>query len=181
MKLFEELRRRNVFRVGIAYVALAWVLLQITDVIAPILVLPDWVARAVFFLLAIGFPVVLFLAWAFELTPDGIKREKDVDRRDSGSTSTGPWTSRLIIGSLAMAVVLLLADLELFPRRVEAPVDALGQSDDTDHLQLRTRLGGLGLVVGDTDPVAVGPGPGVTQQVLTQRHDKVGGVGRVKR
>jgi len=110
MKLFEELRRRNVFRVGIAYMALAWVLLQITDVIAPILVLPDWVARAVFFLLAIGFPVVLVLAWAFELTPDGIKREKDVDRRDSGSMSPGPWTNRLIIGSLAVAVVLLLAD-----------------------------------------------------------------------
>jgi len=110
MKLFEELKRRSVFRVGIAYLAMSWVLLQIADVIAPILVLPDWVARAVLFLLAIGFPVVLLLAWAYELTPDGIKAEKDIDRSEAGSTVTGSWASRLIILFLTIAVVLLLVD-----------------------------------------------------------------------
>ena len=110
MNLFEELKRRNVFRVGIAYLAMSWVLLQITDVIAPILVLPDWLARAVLFVLAIGFPLVLLLAWAYELTPDGIKAEKDIDRSKAGSTVTRPWASRLIIVFLAIAVVLLLTD-----------------------------------------------------------------------
>ena len=122
MKLFEELKRRNVFRVGIAYLAIAWVLLQITDVIAPILVLPDWLARAVLFLLAIGFPIVLLLAWAYELTPDGIKAEKDIDRSEPGSTVTGPWVSRLIIVFLAIAVVLLLAERFTGGASEEAPV-----------------------------------------------------------
>jgi TolB-like protein len=110
MSLFEELKRRNVFRVGIAYLVLGWVLLQVVDVVMPILVLPDWVARLVLLLLGIGFPVVLVFAWAFELTPEGVKREKDVDRSQSITPTTGRKLDRVIIAFLAVAVVLLLAD-----------------------------------------------------------------------
>jgi len=110
MSLFEELKRRNVFRVGIAYLVLGWVLLQVVDVVVPILALPDWVARFVLLMLLIGFPIVLIFAWAFELTPEGIKREKDVDRSQSITTNTGRKLDYTIITVLAIAVVLLLLD-----------------------------------------------------------------------
>ena len=110
MRLYEELKRRNVFRVAIAYVVLAWVLLQVTDVVLPILELPDWTAKLVLFLLAIGFPLALIFAWAFELTPEGLKLEKDVDRKKSITAQTGKKLDRIIIGILVIAVALLLLD-----------------------------------------------------------------------
>jgi TolB-like protein len=110
MSLFTELKRRNVFRVGIAYLVLGWLLLQVTDVVVPILELPDWVARLVLFLLLLGFPLILFFAWAFELTPEGVKREKDVDRDRSIAPQTGKKLDRAIIGILVVAVAVLLFD-----------------------------------------------------------------------
>lgn len=110
MSFFNELKRRNVFRVGIAYLVLGWVLLQVVDVVVPIMAVPDWVARLVFLLLLLGFPVVLIFAWAFELTPDGVKREEDVDRSQSITSTTRRKLDFAIIGILAVAVVLLVMD-----------------------------------------------------------------------
>jgi TolB-like protein/Tfp pilus assembly protein PilF len=110
MSLFNELKRRNVFRVGIAYVVLGWLLLQVTDVVVPILELPEWVGKLVLFLLMIGFPVILVFAWAFELTPEGLKREKDVDRSQSITPSTGKKLDRAIIGIMAVVIAFLLLD-----------------------------------------------------------------------
>lgn len=78
MRLFEELKRRNVFRVGLAYLVASWLLLQMIDVIGPILRLPDEVAWYLMFLLAVGFIPVLILAWAFELTPEGVKLDRAI-------------------------------------------------------------------------------------------------------
>lgn len=80
MSLFAELKRRNVFRVGIAYIVLAWLLLQAGDTLAPALHLPDWVNSALAFFLILGFPLAIFFAWAFEMSPDGLKLEKNVER-----------------------------------------------------------------------------------------------------
>ena len=77
MSFFEELRRRNVFRVGIAYGITAWLLLQLSDILVPLLNLPESAQRFVLLLLVIGFFPALIFAWAFEMTPEGIKREKD--------------------------------------------------------------------------------------------------------
>jgi TolB-like protein len=110
MSLFAELKRRNVIRVAIAYLVLGWLLLQVTDVVVPILELPDWVAKFVLFLLLLGLPLVLFFAWAYELTPEGVKREKDVDRGRSIATQTGKKLDRAIIGILVITVALLLFD-----------------------------------------------------------------------
>lgn len=129
MSLFEELKRRNVFRVGIAYLLLGWVLLQVTDVVVPILALPEWVTRLVLLLLALGFPVVLVFAWAFELTPEGIRREKDIDRTQSITPRTGRKLDRVIIVFLAVAVVLLLAD-----RFWEKEMGAEPFSDNAAHV-----------------------------------------------
>ncbi len=80
--VWEELKRRNVVRVTIAYSIVGWLILQLTDVLMPMLGLPEWVGRLVILLLVIGFPLALIFAWAFELTPEGIKLEKDVARSE---------------------------------------------------------------------------------------------------
>lgn len=106
--LFNELKRRNIFRVAIAYIVVTWLLLQVVDIVAPMLALPDWVGRLVLLLLVIGFPVALLFAWAFELTPEGIKREKDVDRSESITHVTGRKLDRIIIGVLVIALTISL-------------------------------------------------------------------------
>ncbi len=110
MSLFEELKRRNVFRVGIAYLVASWLLLQVIDVIGPILRLPENVARYVLFFLAIGFLPAIIFAWVFELTPQGVKRESEVTRSGSMTARTGHKLDRAIIVALALAVTFLLFD-----------------------------------------------------------------------
>ena len=110
MSFFDELKRRNVFRVGIAYAIATWVLLQITEVVTPILGLPDWAPKLIFVILAVGFVPALIFAWAFELTPEGLKKEKDVDRSESITRHTGRKLDYIIIAVLGLAVSLLLVD-----------------------------------------------------------------------
>ena len=76
---FAELRRRNVYKVAVAYAVVGWVIAQIATQIFPFLEIPNWVIRLVIVLIAIGFPIALIIAWAFEATPEGIKRTEDVD------------------------------------------------------------------------------------------------------
>ena len=83
MSLFNQLKRRNVFKVTAAYIIVAWLLLQVSDTLVPALHLPDWFHSGVAFMLILGFPVTIIFAWAFELTPDGLKREHEVDRSQS--------------------------------------------------------------------------------------------------
>ena len=110
MGLVSELRRRNVFRVAIAYVLIAWVILEAGDVLAPALHLPEWVVSALVFFLVLGFPLALIFAWAFELTPEGIKLEKHVDRSKSITHLTGRKLDYVIIAVLAMGLVLFAFD-----------------------------------------------------------------------
>jgi len=108
MSFFEELKRRNVFRVGIAYVISAWVLLQFIDLVLDNILAPEWVMKVFMLALAIGFPLAVFFAWAFEMTSDGIKKEKDVDRSQSITPKTGQKLNRSIIILLILAVAFLL-------------------------------------------------------------------------
>ncbi len=105
MSLFNELKRRNVFRVGIAYVVIAWILAQVADLALENFESPDWVIKTLLFVLALGFPLALFFAWAFEMTPEGIKKEKDVDRSQSITPKTGRKLDYIIIGFMAVALV----------------------------------------------------------------------------
>lgn len=110
MSFFQELKRRNVIRVGIAYVLGAWVLLQIIDFALEVIVAPDWILQ-VFFLAALaGLAIALIAAWIFEVTPEGIKRESKLDRSQSIAPETGRKLDRTIIVFLSIAVVLLLVD-----------------------------------------------------------------------
>jgi len=110
MSLFTELKRRNVFRMGIAYVVVAWVLLQAIDFVLDVIAAPDWVLQ-VFLLAAVaGLPIVLIFSWVFEITPEGIKRESQVDRSHSITQHTGRKLDRTIITFLSLAVILLLGE-----------------------------------------------------------------------
>ena len=128
MSFFAELRRRNVVRVGIAYVIGGWLLLQLTDVLSQLLALPEVVGRIIVLLVAIGLPVVLFLAWAFEMTPEGVKREKDVDRSQSITNVTGQKLNNVIIGVLVVALAYFAVD-----KFVLAPGNTKPESDQVSE------------------------------------------------
>ena len=100
MSFLAELKRRNVFRVGIAYLIVAWLVMQVADVVINNIEAPVWIFQVIMLLLGIGLPVVLIFAWAFEMTPEGIKKEKDVDRSQSITPTTGRKLDYTIIGFL---------------------------------------------------------------------------------
>jgi TolB-like protein len=110
MSFFEELKRRNVFRVAIGYVITVWLLLQVVDLVLENVNAPDWVMQVFMLALAIGFPLAIFFAWAFEMTPEGVKREADVDRSQSITRETAHSMNRNIIIALVLVVVFLLVE-----------------------------------------------------------------------
>jgi TolB-like protein len=125
MSFFEELKRRNVVRVGIAYAVAAWVLLQIFDVVGEILELPAWGGKLILVTLILGFVLALIFAWAYELTPEGVKREKDVDRSRSITPYTGRKLNALIFALMAIAIAYLLFDKFYLAPRLEEPAPEL--------------------------------------------------------
>ncbi len=107
MTLFGELRRRNVFRVGAAYVVVCWLLLQVADVLLDNFGAPAWVFKSFTTLLALGFPLAIFLSWAFELTPEGMKRTADVTAADEAASSSDRRVDRVIlVGAIALIAVM---------------------------------------------------------------------------
>lgn len=108
--MWVELKRRNVVRVAIAYAVAAWLALQVTDTVVPILDLPEWISRAVLLLLAVGFVIAIIVAWAYEVTPEGIKREREVDRAQSITHSTGRKLDFAIIAVLGIALGFFALD-----------------------------------------------------------------------
>ncbi|MCZ6826171.1 MAG: tetratricopeptide repeat protein [Gammaproteobacteria bacterium] len=105
-----ELKRRNVVRVAFVYSIVAWLLLQIVDIVVPLLELPGWVGKFFLLLIAVGFPLALIFAWAFEITPEGLKLEKHVDRSQSVTAETGRKLDFMIIAVLLFAVALFALD-----------------------------------------------------------------------
>jgi TolB-like protein len=104
LSLFNELKRRNVFKVGIAYVVVAWLVAQVLQLVFESFGTPDWVMKTVLVLLATGLPFALFFAWAFEMTPDGLKRESEVDRSQSITHETGQKLNYTIISVLVLSL-----------------------------------------------------------------------------
>jgi TolB-like protein/thioredoxin-like negative regulator of GroEL len=107
-KFLTELKRRNVYKVAIAYGVVAWLLIQVATQTFPFFEIPNWMVRAVVLLLILGFPIALILAWAFELTPEGIKRTEDVDLSKSIRRKTGRKLDFLIIAVLLLIIAGLL-------------------------------------------------------------------------
>ena len=107
---FAELKRRNVYKVAIAYAVIAWLLIQAASILFPTFEAPGWVMKVFVAMIAAGFPIALILAWAFELTPEGIKRAEDVAPHESITRRTGRKIDFVIIGVFALVITLLLFD-----------------------------------------------------------------------
>jgi TolB-like protein len=104
LQLFEELKRRNVFRVAIGYIVSCWLLAQVADMVLDVIGAPGWILQTIVLVLALGFPVVVFFSWVYEVTPEGIKRESEIDRSQSITHVTARKLDRAIIGVLIIAL-----------------------------------------------------------------------------
>src|SRR5882724_8079400 len=97
---FAELKRRNVYKVAVAYAVVGWLLVQVTTQVFPIFEIPNWALRLIVLAIIIGFPIALVIAWAFELTPEGLKRTEDVDLAAQTSAKSHVWIYVVIVGAL---------------------------------------------------------------------------------
>ena len=118
--LFAELKRRNIFRVAGAYVVVAWLTMQVIAVMTPALNLPDWVDSFFAVLFIAGFPITLLFAWAFELTPEGVKRTTSIDAKDSIRDQTGRKLDFAILAGLGLVAALIIGTT-LFSRSASSP------------------------------------------------------------
>ena len=130
-QIFDELKRRNVFRVAIAYLIAAWLVLQVADLVLENIAAPDWVMQVFMLLFALGFPFVLIFSWAYELTPEGLKREKEVDRTRSVTHQTGKKLNQITIALLVVVILVVAAERLLVPHSGDSavPTEAGGTPD----------------------------------------------------
>ena len=121
MNFYNELKRRNVFRVAVAYLVASWLLLQIVDVLVPILDLPGWVGKLVFLVIVIGVIPVLIFSWAYEMTPEGLKPESEVDHDQATTLQTAKKLDRVTIILLLIVTGIIMID-RFIPETVDQPV-----------------------------------------------------------
>ena len=124
MSLYHELKRRNVFRVAIAYLALAWLLTEVSGTLFPAFGIPDWGVRFVVIVFALGFVPALIISWVYELTPEGIKREKEVVRDASITHLTAKRLDVFTIGLIVVALAFILTDRLWFSPRLAVQLEA---------------------------------------------------------
>jgi hypothetical protein len=127
---FAELKRRNVYKVAVAYAVVAWLLIQVATQVFPFFEIPNWAVRLVVLLLILGFPVALILSWAFEITPEGIKRESEVDPSESITHHTG----RKLVG-LTIVLAILAAGLFCWQILRSKPRQAMAGGTSFDQLR----------------------------------------------
>ncbi len=132
MSFINELKRRNVFKVAAAYAIVGWLIMQAGEVMSPALNLPGWVNSMLAFFLILGFPLAMFFAWAFEMTPEGIKKEKDVDRSQSMTSVTGQRLNYTIIALLVATLGYFAVDkFVLQPQTTDVSSPVASDSGDT--------------------------------------------------
>jgi TolB-like protein/Flp pilus assembly protein TadD len=141
MSLWTELKRRNVVRVGAAYVLVAWIVLQVLDFTLDVIDAPNWIMQLLVVMAAIGLVGAAIFAWVFEMTPEGLKRESDVDRSASVTTETGKKLNIVIMGTLVLAVAVLGYRQFLAPE-VSAPTEQTQQAaaPSEDDLSRKTAV-----------------------------------------
>ncbi len=137
MSLFEELKRRNVVRMAVLYAVASWLILQIADVLFDQLDVPAWAFRLVLGMLALGFPFALLFSWIFELTPEGLKRERDVDRTQSITHQTGHKINITIIVLLVLAIGGLIAN-RLIPQQPTVVQTSTGEAGGAESATAST-------------------------------------------
>jgi TolB-like protein/Flp pilus assembly protein TadD len=142
---FAELKRRNVYKVAVAYAVVGWLLVQITTQVFPIFEIPNWAMRLIVLAIIIGFPISLVIAWAFELTPEGIKHTEDVDLSDKRASKKRTWIYVTLIGAALSAALFFVGRLSapnsgaspaVLPEKSIAvlPFENQNRDPDTDYL-----------------------------------------------
>jgi TolB-like protein/Flp pilus assembly protein TadD len=126
-KFFDELKRRNVYKVAIAYAVVAWLLMQIATQVFPFLEIPNWAIRLVIMLIVIGFPIALVIAWAFELTPEGLKRTEVADELPKKSARSHAWIYVVVVAG-AISVSLFFLGRYSAPRKVSESANVPAKS-----------------------------------------------------
>ncbi|PYK12209.1 MAG: hypothetical protein DME65_04765, partial [Verrucomicrobia bacterium] len=107
MNFFTELKRRNVYKVAVAYAVVGWLLVQVATQVFPFFEIPNWAVRLIVLAIVIGFPIALVIAWAFELTPEGLKRTEDVDRATEKRGKSHAWIYVVAVG-VAISIALFI-------------------------------------------------------------------------
>lgn len=158
--LFTELKRRNVFKVGFGYIVLGWLVIQVADVVVPALSLPEWTITLLLVIGLFGFPFALFFAWAFELTPEGIKPESEVDRDASVTSQTGQKINYAIIGLLSIALSYFVYD------KVTTVETQPAASETTTDPQVNAGIAVLPFVNMSKDPDQEFFSDGITEELL---------------
>jgi TolB-like protein/Flp pilus assembly protein TadD len=166
MSFIRELKRRNVFRVGIAYLVVAWLLLQVSDTLVPALHLPEWFRSGVAFLLILGFPVALLFAWAFELTPEGIKLQKDVVHSESIAPPTGRKFDFAIIATLALALAYFIWESRFAAPSIEDEVIAEERTSESIRVPDPITIAVLPFINISADPEQGYFSDGITEEIL---------------
>jgi TolB-like protein/Tfp pilus assembly protein PilF len=136
VSFFGELNRRNVIRVGIAYAIAAWVIIQVADVVLENIAAPAWVIQSIMLLLGLGLPVALIFSWAYEVTPEGVKRESEIDRTASITGVTGHRLDRAIIVLLVIALGYFVWESRIATRSNDVPANAIVQQDESAELSI---------------------------------------------
>jgi TolB-like protein/Flp pilus assembly protein TadD len=166
MSVIDELKRRNVFRVGVAYVIVAWLIAQVTEIALDSFAAPDWVMKTVLFLLIIGFPLALIFAWAFELTPEGIKLDEDVVRSESVTHRTGRKLDFAIIGLLAVGIVYLVVDNYVLEKSPSKTAEEFTQDATSPEGKIMLAVLPLDNLSGDPEQEYFSDG--LTEELITQ-------------
>ncbi len=131
--IWGELKRRNVFKVAVFYVVASWVVLQVADLIFEMLGVPASWLRGVLVLLVLGFPVSLVVSWIFEVTPDGIRRDSEIDASQSSRSTAGNRLSIATIALVVIAIALLLTDRFVWRAQEQPPVTTQAQREVTEQ------------------------------------------------
>ena len=123
---FSELKRRNVYKVTIAYAVVSWLLIQVATQVFPFFEIPNWAVRLVVLLLVIGFPIAFILGWAFELTPEGIKRTEELDQMPQQQSKNRAWIYVVIVaGAISIGLFFLERYTDAYRNELEAFLKAL--------------------------------------------------------
>ncbi len=161
--MWGEMRRRNVFKVAVAYAIVAWLLIEMTATVFPALKLPEWTVTFVTALILISFPVILIGAWAFEVTPDGLKRTREVPLEHSITHITGRRFDFAIIGLLVIAVVFLIVDNYVL---VGEPAPVVSEQADFSIQPVEKSIAVLPFVNMSSDPEQEFFSDGLSEEIL---------------